>query len=369
MKNVLFVSPYMERTGSEMMVLFLANKLHSFNRAVFSLKNGSLLKELNEKVAVKVNPLNRKLNIYYDFARRKIGCVSLLEKEFIKTVKEFKPDLIIVNTLGFSELIPSLKKTSVPFAVHVHELPSSFDLLTADDFNFILQNARFFIACSNDVKTNLEKAGAQRVYLFHECIDIAQINLENLNNSEKPEFLKSFSSVFAMSGQLGYRKGVHLLPEISKKLTEFNACLIWIGKNRQYGLSELIQKQLSSLETHNIFFIGEQTTEYYKWLNFSDAFTLLSIEDPYPLVMIEAAYLRKPIFSFNSGGASEFIQADMGEVIPLIDMAKFINSLKEFSNGTKTYDLELLHQVAINHDINARISDYEKIIENEIGYK
>jgi glycosyltransferase involved in cell wall biosynthesis len=49
----------------------------------------------------------------------------------------------------------------------------------------------------------------------------------------------------------------------------------------------------------------------------SDIFLLTSREDPFPLVMLEAASRSLPIVCFaNSGGAPEFVEKDAGLIVP-----------------------------------------------------
>jgi len=52
-----------------------------------------------------------------------------------------------------------------------------------------------------------------------------------------------------------------------------------------------------------------------------DVFALVSREDPFPLVILEAASLGKPIVCFDgSGGAKEFVENDCGFVLPYLDI-------------------------------------------------
>jgi glycosyltransferase involved in cell wall biosynthesis len=52
-----------------------------------------------------------------------------------------------------------------------------------------------------------------------------------------------------------------------------------------------------------------------------DVFAMVSREDPYPLVCLEAASLGKPILCFDgAGGEKEFVEEDCGFVVPYIDV-------------------------------------------------
>ncbi len=59
-----------------------------------------------------------------------------------------------------------------------------------------------------------------------------------------------------------------------------------------------------------------------------------SREDPYPLVVIEAAYLKMPTIAFaGSGGATEFIADECGWLIPDFSTNEFIRKIEELQKN------------------------------------
>ena len=59
-----------------------------------------------------------------------------------------------------------------------------------------------------------------------------------------------------------------------------------------------------------------------------DAFALVSREDPFPLVCLEAALLEKPILCFaGAGGTSELIEEDSGFTVPYLDLNAMADKL------------------------------------------
>ncbi len=102
--------------------------------------------------------------------------------------------------------------------------------------------------------------------------------------------------------------------------------------------------------------------EYYSWLNACDAFLLTSMVDPYPLVMLEAAYLQKPIIAFDSGGVTEFVKEGMGKIVPYYCVNAYLDAIKDFIEGKIPIDKELLRKEAERHDITKRIGEFEDIL-------
>ncbi len=86
------------------------------------------------------------------------------------------------------------------------------------------------------------------------------------------------------------------------------------------------------------------------------------MSDPYPLVMLEAAYLQKPIIAFDSGGVTEFVKEGMGKVVPYYCVNAYLDAIKDFIEGKIPVDKELLRKEAEKHDITKRIGEFEDII-------
>lgn len=166
-----------------------------------------------------------------------------------------------------------------------------------------------------------------------------------------------------MSGQRAYHKGFHIVIEISKFLKKYNAALVWLGASNDYGLNFFIQKVIENNSIDNIILPGLlKGDEYYSWLNACDAFLLTSMVDPYPLVMLEAAYLQKPIIAFDSGGVTEFVKEGMGKIVPYYCVNAYLDAIRDFIEGKIPVDKELLRKEAEKHDITKRVSEFEDII-------
>jgi glycosyltransferase involved in cell wall biosynthesis len=79
-----------------------------------------------------------------------------------------------------------------------------------------------------------------------------------------------------------------------------------------------------------LFLIGEvaDTAPYMAGL---DLFLLTSREDPFPLVMLEAARQAVPVVCFEgAGGATEFVDETVGATVPMLDVAGMTAAVKRF---------------------------------------
>ncbi len=363
MKTVLVYSPFMGYTGSEMAIRNLIMHSKRIRYIILSGLKGELLYTFPRSVPtyyIEGNVWDVRIDKLY----KKLGMKGMAERKFQKIVEKYKPDLILVNTIAAHRIVEALGHSTVPFVVYVHEMPPTYDMLPRGSLLFLVKNARGFIACSEAAAEPIRRMGIKKVFIFRGTIDctfirISEDTLYNLRNQ-----YGSYDSIFVMSGTPVYRKGLHLIPEIASFLRSKNAALIWVGGAPwPTSLIDYVERVKEQEGLDNLFLVGQQTgTTYYTYLNLASAFLLTSIEDPYPLVMLEAAYLRKPIIAFRSGGVAEFVREGMGRVVPLVDLEAFLQAITDFLEGRMKIDPDLLHEEAKKHDTALRVHEFEDIL-------
>ncbi len=354
--KVLFLTPYGGRTGSEMMLQYAIEKAgEKIEPIVFSRKKGDFFSEKFKNNYFFLKPkgtfIDSILNgIYFKFFKRTI------QQDFVKKLDQnTNPDFWYLNTITLTDFAQTANQLNRPYIVHVHELLSSIDEHKIADFELMMKNAKLIICCSEIVEKTINSMGYFQTVLVHECVDFEQIVLKKEAADLRKELgILPTDFVWAMSGTMSMRKGYDLVPEILSKLPK-NHHLIWLGGKRDTSL-EIYVNERCKKEKLNFHILGEKSVDYYDYLNAIDGFSLLSREDPFPLVMIEAAYLGKPIVAFDSGGVKEFVLDGMGKVIEGINTTKLTNAMIEVADNINTYDKEKLKARA--SDFNAQsISD------------
>jgi glycosyltransferase involved in cell wall biosynthesis len=140
------------------------------------------------------------------------------------------------------------------------------------------------------------------------------------------------------SGTADLRKGFDIFILLAKYIysqdLQHKFKMIWKGVNPGselylQGLIDIEKAGLNDLIT--LLPVDEKMGGFY---NEIDIFLLLSREDPYPLVVLEAASFAKPTVCFeNAGGAPEFVQDDAGTVVEYLDIIGLANVLDTYQKN------------------------------------
>ncbi|MDZ7935668.1 MAG: glycosyltransferase family 4 protein [Emticicia sp.] len=363
-KTVLFITPTGGRTGSEMLLWYLLKRLSGkIQTAIYTRQNGELFANHSTADQTFINSTKKGFiyNIYEGIYYR-IFKITPEERQLINIQKQIKADRWYLNTLTMPQFARLAVKLNVPYDLHVHELVSIYDEIRYDEFKFQFDNADRIICCSSIVEKRVREMGYQNTLLLHSFIDTQTITLKIPAETIRKKFnIPADAFVWIMSGSMNLRKGYDTVCDLFEFLPK-NTYIAWLGSVKQTGVLHYIRRR-TKLEKLNFIEIGEKSDEYYDYLNIADGFVLTAKEDPFPLVMMEAAYLEKPIVGYNSGGISEFVQDGMGKSIDSFNPKDLAEAMIEVQNGTLKIDKEKLKNRALTFDIQNQISKWDLIFD------
>ena len=236
------------------------------------------------------------------------------------------------NTIVNGDLLKRLPDQSCPVISHVHELDYMIRRFSsAEDLNYTLARTTRFIAGSEAVAANLvaghgvERAKIDVVYEFIPSLELARPALTEAARRVRSELqIPQDAIVVGAAGTVDWRKGydafISLALEVCRSRDRRNVHFVWVGGNEDRRISEQIAYDLNKLGLdEQVRFVGHRSN-YLDYLAMFDIFCLMSREDPFPLVVVEAAALGKPVVCFeNSGGSPEFVSDGCGFVVPYLD--------------------------------------------------
>lgn len=335
--HFLFVSHDANRAGAQLFLLNLMQYLHKKGNRIslLLLGGGALEKELAEVAEV------------YHYApkkKRKLG--KLFGKPTTKgstfsDLKKQKFSLAYINTIACAWVAEELKnELQIPIVSHIHELEFSIQLYsTADARKSLFALSDKLIACSNAVGENLTEnhnVSFDKVMTVHSFVDNQSINerLSSLNKIEIRTKIGVSEDAFVVSGcgNAEWRKGIDIFIQVANAVQqrepESNIRFVWIGVKHEGDLFEKTVYDLKKMGLYHNVLLLEPTPQAVEIIGSSDVFLLPSREDPFPLVMLEAALAGNPILGFDkTGGCSEFVEANAGAVIPYLVVTKMAEKL------------------------------------------
>jgi glycosyltransferase involved in cell wall biosynthesis len=363
-QKILFFTPYATRTGSEMMLLYIIKNIDRsrFDIGIASFANGELLKEFPDDIPVFIIPRNFNTLEKISFH---LG-VNPITKKLRKLAKNFGADLWYVNTTMLPETVMVAKEFSIKIFTHFHELPLTYAYLDRTDMENILTKSDLLIGCSQVTCDAIADAGGKNLALLYEFIDneLIHTNQERVAALRQQLNIAKDDFVWVMSGMTSERKGFDMLPDIAEAIDDPRVHLIWIGAKIHDGLVYYTEQRCinTSTKTH-IHLVGKQKEDYYNYLELGQGFLLTSRQDPFPLVMIEAAFLGKPIISFPSGGVCEFIQEGMGLITDDISVKQMVAIMQKVMRGEISFNSEKSKQVAAQFNIKNGYQKWLDIID------
>ncbi len=348
--HLLVISHEASRTGAVIVLLHLLRHLHkhcNYRFTVVLYRGGELETEFRQLGDTHIwQPEEHPAGGQHGFAnriRRKIDA-RRQRKNLIKSISAHSFNAVYVNTTLAARIVPDLiGYLACPIICHVHELETVLQTYCRlDKFRIAEPFITQYIACAEAVKSNLilgnHVAAQKRVDVVYECISVADTKRASRSAAAVRHELDIPEDAFVVggSGLVEWRKGADLFIMVAHQLLLArqleNTCFVWVGHLGEHDRVKLTCELKNAGLEGRVIFTGQKNNpqDYYQLF---DVFTLTSREDPFPLVVLEAAGLGKPILCFErAGGIPEFIAGGGGISVPYADigaMAAQIVSLRE----------------------------------------
>jgi len=345
-QKVLFISHDANRAGSQLLLLQLLRLLKEKGVPMHLLLcNGGVLEEEFADV-VSITKLNSTKNTVSNLSGKFLQKVRLhklyekhtIEKENERAIAELKSQnigLVFVNSIANAEIYYDFLKFlhDLPVVLFVHELGMSVKIYTyKEHLSFLLQKTSHLIAVSNAVANHYIKDynfPSDRVSTFtlidHDHID-DKLKSAQPGLLEKTYGIPKGAVVIGGCGNAEWRKGNDIFNWIARRVLQKTSPLdvyfVWVGAGPQHEIFELIKSDIHLMGLENRIILIPPTPQALDYISRFDVLLLSSREDPYPLVVLEAALNETPVVCFDgAGGAPELIESDAGFVVPYMDIS------------------------------------------------
>ncbi|WP_316792783.1 glycosyltransferase family 4 protein [Pedobacter frigoris] len=319
-KRILFITQHLGRTGSEMVLWYLLINLNreKYSISVFCKTKGELYdllpEHIEKNVMYKYSP-NRSARTFRRLV--KVFGINPLQYQLDKIQRDFKADIWYINTIAFPEVFELPKPKGVKIVTHVHELLYAFSEIKSQVLERTISYSDVCIGCSDVVCEKLLDLNHPNVALQYSFIDTDTIHV----NEGRVEALKKQLGilpgdfVWVVSGGTKYMKGLDFVLPILDHFKDTSIKILWLGSKQDNALYFYVKNVAERKYPGRVMFTGALSEDYYNYMSIANGFLLVSREETFSLVMLEAAYLGIPIVAFDIGIARQFVQDDMGVVI------------------------------------------------------
>ena len=259
--------------------------------------------------------------------------------------------MIYANTVVNGQALEALAPLGCPTITHIHELDYWIEQSGKKNLEQVKKYSHSFIAASNAVKINLVNKyaiPAEKIEVVHSFIPTNGISA-NQQGIRTKLGIPDDAFVILGSGHETWRKGKDLFVQLAdltvKNYPDIQAHFLWVGAWQKEEDRRNILHDVQHLGlTGRVHFTGEVNNPL-DYFAAGDVFAMVSREDPFPLVCLEAALLEKPVLCFaDAGGMPEFVEEDAGFVIPYLDIAKMSEKIADLSHliliGWQTWVLQ-----------------------------
>jgi glycosyltransferase involved in cell wall biosynthesis len=336
MKKILFISHDANRAGAQILLLRFLQKLTEYPEFEIHVLLGSDGELVPAFEAVSRHRLyhwyqEKSIPAYQRWLCRPGQVLTFSQALIVQELAAQAFDLVVSNTVTNGALLEKLQVLRCPVVTYAHELEIGISMYTSPEaFARTLRHSDFFLACSQTLKDR---------YVAQYGIDPARIdvlpsllpdNLGTLPTAEETRTIRrglgltDQTPLVGAVGTFDFRKGADLFVQLAR-LSMPDVHFAWLGIEEDSAALKptlhMMREDLRRLGLTKRVHLLPRVAQPLHYMAAFDVFALTSREEPYPLVVLEAALLRKPILCFDqSGGAVEVVEADAGFVCPYLDV-------------------------------------------------
>ncbi len=367
-KRIVFINHEESLTGAPRVLFEIASSMKKdFDVVVVSLSRGQMHEDFAKTFPVIIYP------------GESLCGINGREQKAIAVLSAAKPDLVYANTVCAFPYASEAKKMGIPVIFHVHELEGVFrSVLGKQQINSFRNSADFFIAVSDAMRDFLVdccKCKPSRVVVanaFISCADVLQKSRELPGKVVDSEIKRQPGETLVLAlGTAEERKGTDFFVAAHKLLAEKGKGhfrFVWVGDTSR--ASPEIKKAINS-RLPGCVFLGERKNPF-PFVKRADIFVLPSREDPFPLVVLEAMALEKPVIAFKNSGCAPVIEKHDCGIVPseisAIALAKAVAALSSNKKLLKRF-FGNCRKVSKKYDAGVILPKIRRIVKKALSKK
>lgn len=380
--NLLFVTHDLSNTGAPILAFNIIKKFQEdgyFVGVVNLNSNNVTLRKKYTDLDIDVISIDDFYDAQYDF----VGAISLNRFD---SVVEMKRNIyweaarncgiskVITNTVVSGAIVNELKDYGFLVVSLIHEMKNAINY-----FGFMQQGEQiskysdYIIFPDETVKNDFEELypeiygklviRPQGVYLNREFNEI-NLNEQNIYSCLGDTYVMG-------SGTAELRKGVDLFVNAAIILGKKNEKIkfVWTGDFHDLELKSWLDFQIEKSgmkdRIHFIPFISNSDL-YKNILSKASAFWLVSREDPFPSVALEAMSYSVPVLGFESGGFATMAQDNRGTVVNEFNIADLVDSTISVLTNNNDLNKNSIKKFCDSLSFDEYVKFLQKVLESAL---
>jgi len=322
--KILFVGHDANRAGAQLVLLHWLKAEAAKGRQTYLLleKGGDLLNQYERYARVWVwrkGPSNmEKIYKKIPFLKREERMDREPNRPEIATMlRDFRTEkfnLILGNTVASLALLQELQGLRVPFGTYVHELSFSLSMYASEkDMAFLATKVSKVFGVSEQVTRLLAQkfqVPSERLFVLPPIAELSKTKGTKTGTIKEQLGIPERAQVVLGCGMAEWRKGTDIFIRVARQVIRQmpDVHFVWLGVGDNVFSAELEAEKEGWDESGRLHLVSNKmdSKPYFEAM---DVFFLSSREDPFPLVMLEAAFQAKPIVGFKgSGGVNDFLK-------------------------------------------------------------
>jgi glycosyltransferase involved in cell wall biosynthesis len=281
-------------------------------------------------------------------------------------LKRARPTVVYLNTVKSACYVRPALRLGIPTILHVHEL----GVLASSTLRRYRVGDRWkdvrLVACSTAARDGL----AEQVHVPAGDIDVVHSPVDTIDVERRGQPVGDGDGstpllIVGACGVVNERKGadlwVRVVKVVREKRPDLGVRFQWVGRQPDAWPDDLV-RELGVADA--IDWVGE-VAEPHPLIAAADVFTLPSREDPFPLVVLEAMALARPVVAFDVGGVGEQLD-DTGLVVAAEDvdaMAEAVVALLDDEGERRRLGALAAHRVRSLYDVGPFRDHIKRIVD------
>lgn len=350
--KILFVSHDYTRTGAPIVLLRLIKQIKKNLSNKVSISIGFIYERGEKKIREKFLSV---ADTFIDI--KKSERVKLFDKK-----SKIQYDILFFNTIVSGEVIEevSSKFKAKKVVSWIHEMDFTIAKYGWHLADKIADNSDEVWCVNRHILNSFEKLNTC-CRIFYEFTDIV-----SQDKFYKNKIKESFN--VAISGLPSWRKGIYDIPNLVKSTHDIVSSIKWYGAEKNQVNMHQIKYQLELMDLSETFEPQGIVDDLPSHLKTASVFLMLSHEDPFPLVCLEAASVKVPTICWHKGtGIVDFVKDDAGWILPYSDfqaLRELLIYLRENPAQISEKGETAYNRVKESYSSEIRIKEFLEIVSN-----